>query len=309
MRKIGILLIVLLAVPAMMFGQGARNIRISEVLVNNTVSLQDEFGNHDAWMELENTAFSTYNVRGMYITTDKSVLDKSLSAPERIKRMCIIPSGDPRTVMSARQHLVLYLNSNPKRGATHLAVPVDSLGKNWVALYDGNGIDLIDSVSIPRLSVNESYALLKVECGKYVWGVMQPDMVTPGIANEQSITESKTAKLKRDDPHGFGITVLSMGIVFFCLTLLFVFFSLFGKFMSDRSAQKKAQEKRSKQAATIEAAKKAEADFKSKQASLVNKEIYMAVIAMALKQYQDDAHDIESGIITINPKHSKWTRV
>lgn len=309
MRKIGILLIVLLAVPAMMFGQGARNIRISEVLVNNTVSLQDEFGNHDAWMELENTAFSTYNVRGMYITTDKSVLDKSLSAPERIKRMCIIPSGDPRTMMSARQHLVLYLNSNPKRGATHLAVPVDSLGKNWVALYDGNGIDLIDSVSIPRLSVNESYALLKVERGKYVWGVMQPDMVTPGIANEQSITESKAAKLKRDDPHGFGITVLSMGIVFFCLTLLFVFFSLFGKFMSDRSAQKKAQEKRSKQAATIEAAKKAEADFKSKQASLVNKEIYMAVIAMALKQYQDDAHDIESGIITINPKHSKWTRV
>ena len=54
---------------------------------------------------------------------------------------------------------------------------------------------------------------------------------------------------------------------------------------------------------------KAEAAFKSRQSNVANKEIYLAVIAMALKQYQDDAHDIESGIITINPKHSKWTRI
>jgi hypothetical protein len=32
----------------------------------------------------------------------------------------------------------------------------------------------------------------------------------------------------------------------------------------------------------------------------------MAVIAMALKQYQDDVHDVESGIITIKPRHSMW---
>ena len=157
MRKIGILLTLLVAIPACMFGQGARNIRISEVLVNNSVSLQDEFGHHDAWLELENTAFSTYNVRGMYITTDRKTLDQSLSAPDRIRLMHIIPSGDSRTIMSARQHLVLYLNSNPKRGTIHLSVPVDSLGANWVALFDGNGIDLIDSVSVPRLAVNESY--------------------------------------------------------------------------------------------------------------------------------------------------------
>jgi hypothetical protein len=32
----------------------------------------------------------------------------------------------------------------------------------------------------------------------------------------------------------------------------------------------------------------------------------MAVIAMALKQYEDDVHDVESGIITIAPKKSVW---
>lgn len=32
----------------------------------------------------------------------------------------------------------------------------------------------------------------------------------------------------------------------------------------------------------------------------------MAVIAMALKQYEDDVHDIESNIITIKPHHTNW---
>lgn len=316
MKKIGLVLTVWLSASAMMFGQGARNIKISEVLVNNTASLQDEFGNHDAWMELENTAFSTYNIRGMYITTDTAVLNQSLSAPQRIKRMRIIPSGDPRTVMSARQHLILYLNSNPKRGTLHLDVTIDSLRPNWLALYDGNGIDLIDSVSIPAMKNNQSYALFKDKQGQYQWEVMEPDMVTPGIDNTQNITESKAAKLKRDDPYGFGITILSMGIVFFCLTLLFVFFSFFGKFMTHKSALKKAKDIQPMKAAVEAGEKIHEAGHKTNvilkdglKSKGIDKEIYMAVIAMALKQYQEDVHDVESGIITINPKHSNWTRV
>ena len=38
----------------------------------------------------------------------------------------------------------------------------------------------------------------------------------------------------------------------------------------------------------------------------IDKKVYIAVIAMALKQYQDDVHDVESGIITIKPKKSSW---
>ena len=66
-----------------MSGQGAKNIRINEVLTNNTASIVDEFGNREAWIELENTSFTTYNIRGMYITTDRSVLDPNMSVPER----------------------------------------------------------------------------------------------------------------------------------------------------------------------------------------------------------------------------------
>lgn len=315
MKRTGLLLSVLLATATMTFGQGAKNIKISEVLTNNTTSLQDEFGRHEAWVELENTAFSTYNVRDMFIATDRHVLDKSLSAPQRISRMSAIPSGDTRTIMNARQHLVLHLNSNPKQGTLHLRAPIDTLGANWIALYDANGIDLIDSVSIPALKANQSYALFK-EKGVYNWRVMEPDEVTPGIDNTQNAVESKVARLKRDDPHGFVITVLSMGIVFFCLFLLFVFFTLFGKFMIHKSSLKKARNLQPVKV-TVDAAEKIhDAGHKTNvilhdglKTKGIDKEIYIAVISMALKQYQDDVHDVESGIITINPKHSKWTRV
>ena len=153
MKKIASILGLLLMGCTSLMAQGAKNIKINEVVTHNTASIQDEFGKHDPWVELVNTAYSSYNVRGMYITTDKSVLNPKMSAPERMKRMTIIPNGESRTALSARQHVVFYLNSNPAEGGLHLAVKADSTTQ-WIALYDGNAIDLIDSVSIPALKAN-----------------------------------------------------------------------------------------------------------------------------------------------------------
>ena len=38
----------------------------------------------------------------------------------------------------------------------------------------------------------------------------------------------------------------------------------------------------------------------------IDREVYMAVISMALKQYEDDVHDVESGVITIKPRETGW---
>ena len=75
MKKTIFLLFALCAGSVSTFGQGARNIKINEVLTDNKANLQDEYGNRGAWVEIANTSFSTYNVRGMYITTDRRVLD------------------------------------------------------------------------------------------------------------------------------------------------------------------------------------------------------------------------------------------
>ena len=127
------------------------------------------------------------------------------------------------------------------------------------------------------------------------------------------VDETKMAKIKREDPYGIGITVLSMGIVFFCLALLYVFFRILGLFMAHKHAIKKAGKIQPIKAAVKTGEKIAETGHKTKiilkdglQTGGIDKEIYIAVIAMALKQYEDNVHDIESNIITIKPHHTNW---
>lgn len=307
MKKLGILLGILLMGTSTMWGQGAMNIKINEVLTDNTASIQDEFGVKTAWVELVNSSFSTFNVRGMFLTTDRSVLDKSMSAPEREKRMCIIPNGEERTALAGRQHLLFYANSNPNQGSMHMALKVKAGEPLWIALYDGNAETLIDSVTVPTLASNESYA--RVKDGDAEWQVNKADNVTPGIANKMQIN-SKLARTKKEDPHGFAITILAMGTVFFCLALLFVFFKCLGLVMDHLNKVKKIANKQplkpvTKTVKAVDTARHVTGNLLKDGADLKgrDKEIYIAVIAMALKQYTEDVHDVESGVITI-PEHS-----
>lgn len=311
MNKFGLLLCsLLISGTSVMFGQIEKNIKISEVMTNNTANVQDEYGQCKAWIEIANISHTTYNIRGMYITTNRAVLNKELSVPERIKMMSVIPNGENRTNLGGHQHLLFYCNSKPAQGSLHLSVPVDSGKPTWVALYNGNGVNLIDSVTVPALEANQSYALVKNEDG-YKWQICSQDIVTPWISNDTSIKESKIARLKREDPHGFGITILAMGIVFFCLALLWIFFTLFGMFMRYRSKVTSIQPLKAG-VKTMEMTKEVghitstilQDGLKTKG---IDKEVYIAVISMALKQYQDNIHDVESGIITIKPKQTDWS--
>lgn len=311
MKKLSLMLFLALIVGLSAFGQGAHNIKINEVMTDNRSSLQDEYGRRGPWVELVNTSFSTYNVRNMFITTDRKALNKSLSAPQRMALMSQIPAGDDRTNMSARQHLVFFLGSNATRGALHLTAKAAKGSPLWIALYDGNGIDIIDSVSIPSLKADFSYA--REKDGSAAWTVKTEQNVTPGIDNYIHLDESKVAKVKREDPYGIGITVLSMGIVFFCLTLLYVFFRILGIFMAHKQALKKAGNIQPIKAAVKTGEIIAETGHRTKvilkdglQTGGIDKEVYMAVISMALKQYEDDVHDIESNVITIKPHQTLW---
>lgn len=311
------LLLALLVMPATLtvYGQGAKNIVISEVLTDNTTSIVDEYGRREAWIELENTSYTTYNVRGMFLTTNRQVLDKSLSAPQRIELMSVIPSGEQRTNIGARQHLVIFANSTPAQGKLHLSVKVDPLQPTWLALYNANGVEMIDSVLIPVLEADQSYA--RKASG---WEVMNADKVTPGIENFTSNDApvdhkeiSKIDKFKQQDPHGFAMAIMAMGIVFLCLALLWIFFTLFGMVMRHLDTAKKVANKHPIKpiTKTVEVTKEiAHKTGNILQGGMdkkgIDMEVYLAVIGMALRQYEDDVHDVESGVITIMPKDTDW---
>ena len=294
MNKVKILLSGLLLLSASgVMAQGAKNIRLNEVLTNNTTSIVDEFGQREAWIELENVSFTTYNIRGMYLTTDRSVLDPKMSVPERIKRMSVIPNGETRTQIGGRQHITFFCNSNPAQGKLHLSLSVPMSEPVWIGFYNGNAVELIDSVTVPALAADQSYA----RHGNS-WSVKSAENVTPGIENFIMTDETKDAKLKRDDPHGF-------------LAVLFLFFWLFGLIMRHFDEAKNVQPIKAV-TKTVEVTHDiAHATGNILQDGLktkgIDKEVYIAVISMALKQYQDDVHDIESGIITIKSRQTGWT--
>lgn len=181
MKKFGIILSLFVVASLSTWAQGAKSIRITEVMTNNQKSIVDEFGMHKAWVELSNTSFTTYNVRGMFLTTDRRVLDKKMSPEERRKFMVALPNNDVRTSLAGKKSLLVYdryywakgreyftqqgkseysqiLNAETGPFQFTLSLwPSKELAEdyhassNWIALYDGNAVDLIDSISIPMV--------------------------------------------------------------------------------------------------------------------------------------------------------------
>ena len=311
-KKILLGSLIVLTSQAMMAQMDA-SIKLNEVMTRNESSLIDEYGARNAWVEIANISHSTYNIRGMYLTTDRSVLDKKMSVPERVSRMSKIPNGDIRTNLSGRQLIVLQLGSNPSQGSLHLSVKVNATEPTWIALYNGNATQLIDSITVPVLNPNQSYARISNNGTAADWETKSADRVTPGIWNVTSVSESKVEKFKREDPYGFGMALMAMGIVFFCLALLWITFSLFGLLMRHLDTAKKVAQQQPIKPITKTVEKTMEVGHKTGvilQEGLktkgIDREVYMAVIGMALKQYEDDVHDVESGIITIKPRETGW---
>lgn len=300
MKKIGILIVALVAACGTTFAQGARSLVINEVLVNNKTNFQDDYGQQHAWIEIFNPTFATVDIRSCYLTNDKRVLDESLSAPERAAMMYPIPKGDVLTKIPPRQHLLFWADAAPKRGNFHLNFELDSVGPNWIALYDGNAVDLIDSISIPALPVDCSYAL-KLDGIKGEWNIVGigDTYVTPSTNNKTLDTNEKIDGFKQHDPHGFGMAIMAMLVVFSGLLALFISFKIIGNIgvsIAKRNAMRHHGIDNQKEA-------------KDKNIGGESGEVF-AAIAMALHEYQENVHDFEETILTINKvkrNYSPWS--
>lgn len=300
MKKLGILIVALIAASGSLLAQSATSLVINEVLVNNKTNFQDDYGQQHAWIEIFNPTFATVDIRSCYLTNDKRVLDETLSAPERAAMMYSIPKGDVLTKIPPRQHLLFWADAAPKRGNFHLNFELDSVGPNWIALYDGNAIDLIDSISIPALPVDCSYAL-KTDGIKGEWSIvgLGDTFVTPSTNNKTLDKNEKIDGFKKYDPHGFGMAIMAMLVVFFGLLVLFLSFKLIGNIGASivkRNAMRHHGIDDHKEA-------------KAKNIGSESGEIF-AAIAMALHEYQENVHDFEETILTINKvkrNYSPWS--
>lgn len=105
----------------------------------------------------------------------------------------------------------------------------------------------------------------------------------------------QSEKIKMSDPVGIGLTAVAVAVVFLALVCIALLISGSGKLMAGMDDKKKAAPK--KGGAAVAAAA---------QAANAEGEVY-AAIAAAIHLYNDELHDEEDAVITIQKVEREWT--
>lgn len=297
MKKYLLLTLVLLATASLsLSAQGRRGLRINEVMVENNTNFVDDYGQHNAWIELFNTTYAPLEISSVYLTNDKN-------NPTKYP----VPLGDVNTKLPKRQHVVFWADDQPTRGTFHLNFQLTPGQDNWIGVYDADGKTLIDEVVIPAsLLPDQSYAR-KADGegeGADAWEVRSDDgmhgYITPSSANRIKDTNNKVAMFSEMDEHGFGMAIMAMAIVFTALLVLCISFYIISKIGASVSRKNKA----------IATAQSASTDVPAAVADTTHDSgEAIAAIVMALHEHLN-AHDNESTILTINKvkrAYSPWS--
>lgn len=257
---------------------------LNEVLSLNESNFQDDYGIHNTWIEVFNKSYGTVDIAGYKLAVYNGTGDTVYYN---------VPKGDVLTKIKPRQHALFWADGLPNRGTFHTSCTLDSIGGNWVGLYD-NGGKLIDEVEVPTLEADHSYA--RVDDANPEWVVKGGDeassYVTPSTNNMTIEKNIKQEKFAEQDSSGVGMSITAMLVVFSGLILLYVLFRLLGKSMQSKKSTENKQE--------VMTENKPVAKTEGKEG-----EVY-AAIAMALHEEMNNVHDIESGILTITRRTSAW---
>lgn len=326
-KKIILTLIAVVAALTAM-AQGRMDMCINEVMVQGDSVSANQNGKCSAWVELFNSSYGTNAIEKMFLTTFKQDYIQNYFKEQESKsnkkrnvlleelrdqnpdKVYEIPRGDVDTKIKPRTHVVFYADGNTTAGTLHLSFPLIPGSENYIALYDVNG-DLVDEVIVPAsLKAGESFARINEglpsdmhKDGNHSFDPSQWEVrdgssiekaITPGKFNVRPVNEN-IVKFKNEDGTGIWLTIMSMGVVFTALLLLYILFKLFGKAFSGQGKEKKEEEAAEEPAAAVAAAGG-------------DNDEAIAALCMALYQHLN-AHDEESGIITFDHTHelhSAW---
>ncbi len=283
-----VLLIGALMICNVAMSQGIKDMRINEVLVKNTDSYEDDYGQKIGWIELYNTGYSDVELGGAYLTVKYG--DKNLTYR--------IPKGDARTHIPPQGYVIFFAEGTSTKGTFHTNFTLDSTG--YLALYDQSGKG--EPISEIRYNVadqkeNLSMGWLVDDDGKSSF--IELHTTTPLGPNDTEEKVPQHEKFRQSDPSGFTMAITAMSVVFAALVVLYLIFRTIGKY-NVRLANKKELKAKGISESRTKASSKEED---------INGEV-IAAIAIALQRWEEYVHDVESTVITINRvarTYSPWS--
>lgn len=295
-KRILTLLVVALAGVIAMSAQGRRGLKLNEVMiVNDSTSVVDDFGQYSAWVELFNSTFGPLEISSVYLTNDPAN-----------PTLYPVPLGDVNTEIPTRQHVLFWADGQPNKGTFHTSFTFKPGEDNYIAIYDADGKSLIDEIVVPgSLKPGQTYARKADGVGAIgdadAWEVRDGSdekYITPSSNNIIKSTNSKVDMFAEQDARGGGMAVMAMCIVFAALLVLAICFNIINKIGASASARRKEK-----------ALADTNVDAVTEGRTTHDSGEEIAAIVMALHDHLD-AHDRENTVLTINKvrrAYSPWS--
>lgn len=150
-----------------------QNLNINEVMVNNTVTISDEFSEYNDWIEIQNSGDASVSLSNLFITNDPLIPNKFQF------------SSSPLCNLAPGSFKLVWADDSVEQGPLHLNFELNNLA-GYVGLYAlqtgnfGPFYALIDSVYYPAMSVDRSYAYFPDSENNWILVTN----ATPGLPND-----------------------------------------------------------------------------------------------------------------------------
>jgi len=139
---------------------------INELMAQNTITIQDNTGDYDDYIELYNYGTSTIDIGGYYITD-------SLQNPVLYQ----IPTGNDSTKLSPGEFILLWADNKPSEGVLHVGFKLSVAGEQ-IGLFKPDQT-LVNSVTFGVQTNDVAYGRLTDNSA--TWGFLSDP--SPGYSN------------------------------------------------------------------------------------------------------------------------------
>ena len=228
------------------------------------------------------------NIAGCYLSIDPS--DPSVTYK--------IPKNDPRTVIPPQGYVVFFADGSADKGTFYTNFTLDKTGEIYLldaGKHESDKVVYDLEAMTPDISIG--YMIFDQNEG-LTWGDLPA--TTPGATNEVNEIIPRSEIFREHDPKGIIMAITAMTVVFSALLLLFLCFKTVGNILMRVGANKSAK------AAGTAPVRQTAAQLNK---DAISGEV-IAAIATTIRLFEEDLHDKESEVITINRvarTYSPWS--